>query len=457
MAILVIGLLLIGRSGRTASAEEAANGKVDGEVTISATVVDATTGKAIEKFRVVPAPVYKGPAHLTWQSHLIKRVDHGKFEWRWRPYDQSRIRIDAPGYRPFISEPFTHAAGEIHFDLKLQPDSGIVGKVLKPDGTPAADAQVALCTWTCEVSVEDGKLRLAGHGARLASIAKTADDGTFSLPAEIDKWVLVAAGESGYVEVTATELQKSPILQLKAWGRLELKYAPGGKALAEQSFSVGSGRGDVEVMLHRYQSAKTDADGRFVLDRVPPVRLYVQPIFPMGDNSTGSLLGFSGDVTIEPGRTLRMIFPRPGQTAAGRIALPVDTNLTVADFEYDVSVSLNPPSFSGDMQWINKSYQAYNAFMSSDAGSAFQQSKIPVNEKGEFQIAGLPEAQYMLYVRATEKRAHADDAGRRPLEGWHAGRITVPPRPVSAESVNLGQIGLELREQKPQPEVDGKP
>ncbi len=430
-----------------AIAEDAAENRHPG-LKISGNVVDANTGKPIQKFRLVQTGE-DGPArHLTWQSQYRQQFSHGHYDLPVDgPWTLTYLRFDAEGYRPFASEPIKRDAGAVTLDVKLQPDAGLAGKVLTPDGKPAVGAQVAICTWTCEVTVEGGRLRHSGHGLELSPFGKTDADGAFRMPAEIDRWVLVVAHDAGYAEATSAEFAKSPTVQLRPWGRLEVKYAPDGKPVADQRFNVGAGRGDVEVNLNYSESPVTDAQGKFLVERMPPVSVFVQPFFKTREMGSVSLLHFSGNITIEPGKTKRLILPRLGQTITGRIALPPDNQLTIGDFDFDVSISLKMPSVSGFQDEVQKEFQAYREFVASEAGKAYRQSMIPVNELGEFTIAGLPETEYVLQVRAKEKKSHADDLTRRPLEGWHARRVTVPPRPVSADSLDLGEIVLDLKEQ----------
>src|SRR5690242_10483018 len=79
--------------------------------------------------------------------------------------------------------------------------------------------------------------------------------------------------ESGHAEVTPAEFAKSTTIELKPWARVEVTYAPGGKPIAGQMFSVGSGGGDV-VNLHYSESPTTDSEGKFVLERTPSVQVY---------------------------------------------------------------------------------------------------------------------------------------------------------------------------------------
>ena len=197
-------------------------------------------------------------------------------------------------------------------DVALTPDPGIAGKVLTPSGAPAGGAVLAICTWTNEVTVEGGKLKYIGHGQQLGRLGTTVDDGTFRLRGEVGPWVLVVAHDSGYAEVLSTDLAKSPNIRLRPWGRVEGEFAINGKPVANQAIYVGAGRGDVPVVLSYDYSVTTDAAGRFSLDRIPPVSLYIEPSFQRGTSSF-MLLPSSGRITIAAGQTTRIALPRAGR------------------------------------------------------------------------------------------------------------------------------------------------
>ena len=184
----------------------------------------------------------------------------------------------------------------------MQPDAGIAGIILLPDGAPAAGASVTLCTRSHEVTVQGGKLRCR-QGSEDRKLAKTAADGSFRLPAEVDHWVLVVAHDGGYAEATAAEFAKtSSKLQLKALGTHRRRVR------AQRQADCGAWecvrRRTVETLTSYCRisdNATTDAAGKFVVERVPPVGLYIYPYFKRGTASYSSFW-FGGQTSIAPGR-----------------------------------------------------------------------------------------------------------------------------------------------------------
>ena len=87
----------------------------------------------------------------------------------------------------------------------------------------------------------------------------------------------------------------------------------------------------------------------------------------------------------------------------GRVALPPESELRLADLTIEAKVFLRPPSMSGPTDEVQEYWNAYGEFMRSEHGKAFRRDKIAVNADGTFRIEGLPETSYVIQVSATGK------------------------------------------------------
>jgi hypothetical protein len=269
-------------------------------------------------------------------------------------------------------------------------------------------------------------------------LAKTAADGSFRLPAEVDSWIIVVAHDSGYAEATAAEFAKtSSKLQLKPWGRLEGELLLNGKPIAGQELWVWGNRSEADVVLFYHSEATTDAVGKFVMERVPPVGLGIQPALKRG-SSTYSF-GSVGRISIASGTTTRIILPQAGRPLIGRVALPKESKLHLADLTLEAKVFLRPPSISGAIGEVQEHWDAYGAFMKSELGKAFKREKIVVNADGTFRIEGLPATAYVIQV---------SDSGKGLEKGaFTSRRVTVPPLCDSKEPADVGELGLVPQEE----------
>ena len=403
---------------------------------------DARTGKPIPSLTVIPAFRQRLPERPTWQSHAMKRLTGSRVEYLIEsPWPATLLRIEADGCRPFITRPIERHEGKVTLDVALEPDAGLAGKVLLPDGTPAKGASVAVCTWTNEVVVRDGAIRYIGHGAKFRKLVETAADGTFLVAGEADPWVLVVAHASGYAEVPAAEFAKSSTVRLKPWGRIEGRLVLSGKPVAGHLIHVVGTAGN-DVIFHNDQMVTTDAAGRFVAEHVRPVRLFVQPRFKQGDSTVG-LLWVSGHITIAPGETTRITLPRPGRPIVGRVTLPPDTGLRLADYAITADIALYPPPLPFD-EMSKQRVAAYDALMKSENGSMFHRDKIAVNAGGTFRIDGLPETHYMLHVKA-DRKPDAPPVAAGQTHGSKTKEVEVLPLADSKEPVDLGDVVLRFQ------------
>jgi len=79
--------------------------------------------------------------------------------------------------------------------------------------------------------------------------------------------------------------------------------------------------------------------------------------------------------------------------------------------------------------------------MASEYGKTFQQTVIPIKSDGTFVISGLPEARYVVQIRARKKTA---DAKSRPI-AFYAKRVKLEP--ITSDDPVLGLGELMLRKQ----------
>jgi hypothetical protein len=255
--------------------------------------------------------------------------------------------------------------------------------------------------------------------------------------------MLVFADESGYAQATPAEFGASSTVTLKPWARVEGRLVLNGKPVPDTEISVGCGYGGSNVLLRYSAQGLTAADGTFAVELVAPVQQFIQPRFRFGEESY-SPAWFSGNVDIKPGETTRVTLPRGGRPIVGRIALPPDSAGKLADLDLDVSISLRPPSVSGDQVWVQRAFKAYGEFMNSDYGRAYRQDKIAVGADGDFRIEGLPETAYVLHVTAYPKTDPRQTDLRIPVASY-ASRVEVPPLDEQGTIVDLGQIVMKMQ------------
>ncbi|MBN1341110.1 MAG: carboxypeptidase regulatory-like domain-containing protein, partial [Phycisphaerae bacterium] len=110
------------------------------QIHVSGKVIDAATGKPIERFQVVPH-TESGMLYvqkMLWSHQDAVKTSPGRYEIKpeigMPGMDDLRFRIEAAGYKPFISPKFTEKDEDVTCDVKLHPAQYLTGQVLTPDG-----------------------------------------------------------------------------------------------------------------------------------------------------------------------------------------------------------------------------------------------------------------------------------------------------------------------------------
>jgi beta-lactamase regulating signal transducer with metallopeptidase domain/uncharacterized GH25 family protein len=182
---------------------------------IIGSVVDAETGKPIEKFSFIEGFEYGDGRAPDWQRYKTKKISNGKYEMTIIQERFSyRVRIEADGYMPGESRPFQAYApdkGTVTFDFKLRKAPPLAGTVVGLDGKPLAGANVYLATQL--MNLTDRKVM----NDRDHRIAKTDEAGRFTFAAEVEPYCLVVVHEQGIAMLTEKDFGSSQPISLEPW------------------------------------------------------------------------------------------------------------------------------------------------------------------------------------------------------------------------------------------------
>lgn len=362
-------------------------------------VIDASSGRPIDRFRVVPGAL--GSVGVTWQPHLITDHEGGRFDLPANPraWDETQFRVEAEGYRPGVSRVVKKSEGKAAIDFPLQPDPGISAVVRTPGGAPAAGAQAAWATQSREATLRGSSVRLSGHAERLGARVVSADaSGRIHLPPEVDPGVIVVGHESGQAAVRPADLVSSGVVSLRPWGRVEGRILAGPRPVSGQTVWIyaGGGEGVGSPTPPWHAEAITDADGRFSCDRVVPGRAIVDRAFSMGE-VRASVSGLATPIEVREGQTARVTLGGPGRAVVGRIEAPEGFRPAIDWSQVRVGLSLKAPHFGfpGDEPVL----LAYQAFLATDEGRAYSRNGLPAGRDGSIRIEGVPPGEYLLSVR----------------------------------------------------------
>ena len=436
---------------------------------ISGRVLDAQTGKPLAKCRMIPTSVYRDDSKdITWQTQYMKEFTDGRYLYETkRPWKKTKLRIEAEGYRPAVTRA-VNKGETAEIDVKLVREV-FAGEVRLPNGKPAAKAQLALASWTNEIQVAASKLSYSGHGAKLRKVVETDQQGRFAMPSDVDPWVVVVAHEAGYAEVSSKQrsLSKTPegqedaaVIQLKPWGRVEGKVLSGGEPVAGAKYWVYQARAD-NVFVRAHYNVETDAEGRFVVEQIPPGRFGTCQRYVEGKDGQNSyaISGLIVRFEIVDGKTTLLELGDPGRTLTGKLKAPEGFPHKIDWKKASLRVSLQAPRFRGFRGGgDNQQALAQAQFLQSDEGKKYGRTNVAINADGSFRIVGLPAAEYQLTVSVNGQAVLGEPKPQGDvLHG--AQKIPVPAiAPADKAAVDLGDIKLQsLIAAKPQAAAPAAP
>ena len=393
--------------------------------------------KPILEFRVIagvrPANAGGSDATVNWQPHTLRLGRDGILDWPLdSAYEEMALRIEADGWTPATTAWLKKSEGSKDLSITLAEDPGIRGRVLTPSGKPAAGATLALAMVQREAVIRDGKLRGLGEPApekesdqwRRPVFVQTDVDGRFVAPQLKDaSAALLIVHESGVREMPLSDLERASEVKLAGWGHVEGRVLWQDKPGTNEEVSLTAHRDTFGYpgVVAQYEHTKTDAEGRFVFDKVLPGRAQISRPITRDDNAF-MLPGLFTHIDVNTEGSTPAVIGGRGRTVKGR--------LTGRGSWEGVSLSIFPTAPhigfpSDDAQWA-----AYGDFKASSIGPIFFRDGLKPEPDGSFVFPKVLPGAYQLFV---------DSDGRR----QSGGGVTVEPEKGdgSDKPLELGEIG----------------
>ncbi|WP_145114704.1 hypothetical protein [Botrimarina mediterranea] len=385
---------------------------IDQHTLVVAEIVDAETGEPIEDARFfVGVGWLEASKGYSWQDHTITKCTAGKLQWPRdgrQGYDVQCIRIESPGYKPFVTVPIARNHAEripdtatvvtpgqpVKLTIKLQLDLGIVGRVLTPDGEPARSAQVGITQDCRSITLKEGQLSNTtfwqyDNGQDIwdpPPLVQTDDEGRFALPDDLPPAGIVVAHASGFVTKPLAEYKAGDDLKLHPWGRIEGKLDWGVLPNAGVRLCVQYLNEAAPLIRYQKEYLTTDASGAFVIDKVPPgYSSFSHQVSEASHNWYGHPYQ---SVLVEAERAPTRFTLGRSTSIVGHLPAGLDyANITV---RYAVN------GHDGST--------AYELFMKSKVGKLYRSPPVPVAVDGSFQFDGVRPEHYQLTVERRGRR-----------------------------------------------------
>jgi hypothetical protein len=306
-------------------------GRVAAGATISGKVTDARTHQPIGEFTAQIGYEFQG-RQPEFQNDPPQRFGGGHYKITSRMMIggqvQWGVRIEAHGYLPLLSPSLN--AGD-SYDFELQPGRDLRGRVLNPDGSPAAGVKLMLALPGEFAEISNGESRT---NDTMQSTANA--EGKYDFPPQVGKYTIVALGDQGVAQADQDALAKSTDVHLVRWGSIQVRLMVGthpgaGKDVSASQVSPYSPNAP---RIEFYSNAKTDAEGRFHLDRLPPGQTQItQLVLARFGQITQGAVARQQTVMVVAGKTVHVTLGGVGRAVVTHLAFPAGFEKSPVQYE----------------------------------------------------------------------------------------------------------------------------
>jgi hypothetical protein len=246
---------------------------------VTVLVFDAETRLPLATFYLTPGRQDREKTGFEWTENRRATCSNGYYSVALAKDRRApAVKIEADGYLPQRSGPIRGMETNLTFLLKK--GGGPKGVVLTPDGQPAGGRTVYLPRFKEFIYLTGAELT---PKAEPASVRRAVTDaaGRFSFAPGLEDFVVVVADEAGFAEVRVEDLKQSPEVRLQPWARLEGRLKVGVKPGARETVRLADAFAPETYYPRSFPpyaisvETTTDAAGRFVFARVPPVGVKV--------------------------------------------------------------------------------------------------------------------------------------------------------------------------------------
>ncbi len=317
-------------SGAEASSEP-------GDIRVNGRVVDAETGDLLPAFTVTPgrASTWRS-GEIEWSFRAKSTHTAGSFSVSFQETEQApALLIEAEGYFSHVSDTLSEPENDLL--VEMEKGASLSGVVLRPDGQPAAQAAVYLADpasgTTVRVSGND-EVTVGNEPTPGEYRAVTDGLGRFSFYSRMAPAYVLVLDDAGFAEVPVEGVTEGLEVTLQPWARVEGQLRIGANPAENETVRLEVNHipltywGALPPLSYSLR-ARTDSDGEFVFEQVPPfpVEIYYYrnrwqvPHTQVRKSQTKR-------IEPAPGETYRLTLGGSGRPVVGR--------MVAADYDGDV-------------------------------------------------------------------------------------------------------------------------
>lgn len=415
---------------------------------IAVKVTDKTTGQPIPLFDVIPVHIF--PSGWMSAAEVNAKVgrngqyvlDGGAVSQREHTY---RVRIEADGYRSAMSQVDMAIPARYEVDFQLEPAAPLIGNAVLPDGQPAAGADVQFATPTIVPHVSNYTL----EDSRLVRTT-TDDQGQFIWRVPFEPLLVRVIHPQGFAEVDIAINQPIGTIHLQPWASVQGRLAQAGKPIANEEISFWplDRRNAEQPRFQDSYSAKTDADGYFQFERLPPVagslRAYLGPWEDSPLQSSQAV-----PLDLKPGDAHNVELGAGGAHITGQV-VPTGRGGVELDENYSLNYLISRrPGIAVPSDLLPPEFDASKPLdestLSTLSGNPWLHAKenyfVKLSPEGDLNVHGVPAGEYDLVIQLFERPAGClvESIGQRVIP------VTVRPSDVASGSSELGRIEVPCR------------
>ncbi len=160
----------------------------------------------------------------------------------------------------------------------------------------------------------------------------TDEKGQFKLPLTGTNLFLVAANDAGFGSIQNRDLTNHAVMVMRPWGRIKGTRTNRNHVVTDEHLSLSPDRSfyrfdEVAPVRSFHKETRTDAQGRFVFENIPPLKYFIDRQEKQGDSWK-----YFWPVDATPGGTNRMAIMTRGRTVTGRVTVApgLETNIDLA-------------------------------------------------------------------------------------------------------------------------------
>ncbi|MGC3957250.1 MAG: redoxin domain-containing protein [Verrucomicrobiota bacterium] len=459
---------------------------VGGDIKVTGKAVDADTQQPLAAFTVTPGRRSRYGEQTDWLSSRQTEHSNGMFTVYFNKQPQApAVLIEAEGYLPQASG-WLDSTSETNLIVALKKGSGYGGIVHQPDGAPATNLTVYLTDNKNGVYVDGDKMAVRENIYQGTKKTTTDSSGRFSFKPMAGAHSVIVVNEMGYAEVLVDQLGSAGKIRLQAPARIEGQLFIGPRPGTNETVRLGLAH--IPYVSHPrnfpalsfFATTRTDVEGRFVFERIPPIAVEVYHEPKVRDSKMGTIAqAQTTKLLVKPGETHKLTLGGQGRSVIGRLEVTgYDGTINWRQDVFSLETVVPQPSVIPDLRAITKAFSAkmgaldtdaeklaaqkdyeqqqqsaqdqLRAFYRTEAGREhfFKNRRFALNfaPDGSFRVEDVPGGKYNLRI---DLREGGDDFNRfnSPAIANLQKEVEVPDSPGgrSDEPYDLGTIKLTAR------------